>query len=483
MEYKWKALSVTSVGSLMAAVDSTIVLLAILPMAQDLRSDFVVMVWVVIAYLLANTAFVLSLGRIGDMYGRKKMYNLGFVIFTAGSVLCGLATSAPVLVAFRALQGLGAAMLTANSFAILSEAFPPQERGKGFGVIAIVWGVGSILGIVLGGFLISFTSWRWIFLINLPVGVFGTWWAWRALHAVPSSGRKESFDLPGAALFTLALSAFLFGVTWGLLHAWTDAVTLGCFALAAVGLVAFLAWELRAAKDPIVPFDVFGNWTFTLSTSTAAVQSLATFSVNFLLVFYLEGIAGLDVLTASYLIVPMALVTALVGPFAGRVSDRIGARVVATAGLVVQAVALVVLSRLSTGTPLVEVALVEAGFGLGAGLFWAPNTSTIMSAAPRGRYGVASGLMNTFRNTGMVLSFALALVATTRVIPKQVVNELFVGNFTGRLPASEATAYLSGQSFAFVLSAALVGLAAVLSLLRQTPAPAPRREEADVASK
>ncbi len=160
MEYKWKALSVTSVGALMASIDSTIVLLALLPMAEDLHSDFIVMIWVVVAYLLVNTAFVLSLGRIGDMYGRKRMYNTGFVVFTIGSVLCGISPDAIMLVGFRAVQGFGAALLTANSFAILSEAFPIKERGRAFGLIAIVWGAGSVLGIVLGGFIITFATWR-----------------------------------------------------------------------------------------------------------------------------------------------------------------------------------------------------------------------------------------------------------------------------------------------------------------------------------
>ena len=151
MEYKWRAFSVTSVGAMMSAVDSTIVILALLPIAVDLNTDFVTVVWVVISYLLVNTALVLSLGRIADMYGRKRMYNIGFVVFTVGSVLSGLAPNGATLVGFRALQGMGAALLTANSFAILSEAFPQKERGKAFGANAILWGVGSTLGIVLGG--------------------------------------------------------------------------------------------------------------------------------------------------------------------------------------------------------------------------------------------------------------------------------------------------------------------------------------------
>jgi len=209
MQYKWSALSVTSVGALMAAVDSTVVLLALYPIAENLRSDFVTMVWVIIAYLLVNTALVLSLGRLADMYGRKKMYNVGFVVFTIGSALCGLAFTGISLVGFRVIQGAGAALLTANSFAILSEAFPRNEMGKAFGVNSIVWGIGAVLGIVLGGVIITFTSWRLIFLINVPIGIFATIWAHHTLRESAKSSKKESFDLPAALTFTIGLLCVL----------------------------------------------------------------------------------------------------------------------------------------------------------------------------------------------------------------------------------------------------------------------------------
>ncbi|MGI0068268.1 MAG: MFS transporter, partial [Thermoplasmata archaeon] len=195
MDYKWKAFSVLSVGTLMAAVDGTIVLLALVPIAQDLQSSYVTIIWVVIAYLLATTALVLSLGRISDIYGRKRMYNLGFVVFALGSALSGFAGSGLQLVGFRALQGVGAALLTANAFAILSEAFPREERGRAFGMIAIVWGLGSVLGILLGAVIISVTVWRVIFWINIPIGIFGTLWAYRTLRESKNpASQGESFD-------------------------------------------------------------------------------------------------------------------------------------------------------------------------------------------------------------------------------------------------------------------------------------------------
>jgi len=208
------------------------------------------------------------------------------------------------------------------------------------------------------------------------------------------------------------------------------------------------------------------NRVFSLSLTTAMLQSLALFSVDFLLLFYLEGIAGLPVLTASYLIIPMALALSLVGPFAGRLSDRFGARIIASVGLSIQVAVLFLLRGLTTTTSLVQLGIIEAFYGVGAGLFWPANTSAIMASSPPARYGVSSGMMNTFRNTGMVMSFALALTAVTGVIPTKIVYQLFIGTFSGTLAPNYASAYLSGQSYAFGISAVLLVLSTLFSLIR-----------------
>jgi len=466
MDYKWKTFSVTSVGSLMSAVDSTIVLLALVPIAEELRSDYVTMVWVVVAYILANTALVLSLGRLADLYGRKRMYNLGFVVFIIGSALCGLATSGLTLVGFRALQGVGAALLAANSFAILSEAFPRNERGRAFGATSIVWGSGTILGIILGGLIITYTSWRLIFLINLPIGAFGTIWAYRTLKETRANAGTTYIDLPATASFTIGLLALVFGITWGIIYSWNDPVTVLSLASSPVILAFFVYWEVRRSKDPVIDFSMLQNRVFSLSLATAMLQSVALFSVNFLLIFYLEGIAGLPILTASYLIIPMAVTSSLIGPFAGRLSDRIGARIIASLGLMIQVAVLLMLRALTATTTLGQVAIIEAAYGVGSGLFWPANTSAIMASSPPDRYGVSSGIMNTFRNTGMVMSFALALTAVTGVIPTATVYELFIGTFSGTLAPNYASGYLSGQSYAFGISAILLIASTLFSLVR-----------------
>ena len=457
----------------MAAVDSTVVLLALFPMAADLHSDFVTMIWVIIAYLLVNTALVLSFGRLADMYGRKLMYNVGFVVFTIGSALCGFAPNGLSLVAFRVIQGTGAALLTSNSFAILSEAFPRQETGRAFGLMAIVWGVGSVLGIVLGGVIITYTSWRLIFLINVPIGIFATAWAYKTLKTIKPQGQRGSFDIPAAVSFTGGLLSLLVGISWGLLYSWHDSVTIASLALSPVIFALFVIWEARFSKDPILNFDFFKNRTFACSIVAALLQFLAIFSVNFLLIFYLEGIYGLSALESSYLIIPFALASAVIGPMGGILSDRFGFRKISLCGLALIEVALILFSRLTPSTTLTEIALIEMVSGTGLALFWPSNTSAIMSSTPPAKFGVGSGIMNTFRNTGMILSFALSLTATTAVIPPAVVYSLFIGNLTGKLSTTLASSYLSGESFAFEISAVLIVIAFIFVYMAGDKKPLP----------
>ncbi|MDG7044528.1 MAG: MFS transporter [Nitrososphaerota archaeon] len=470
MEYKWTVWSVVVIGSLMAAVDSTIVILAILPIAEDLRTDYITIIWVIVAYILVNTSLMLSLGRIADIYGRKRLYNFGFIVFIIGSALSGFSTSGLMLVGFRAVQGIGAALLTSNSFALISEVFPPQERGKAFGLNSIVWGTGSVLGIILGGLIITYTTWRMIFFINVPIGAAGTYLAYRFIkRSNGNGGRRESFDIIAAISFTGGLLFALLGATWGLLYSWTDPLTLAFFILSPISFAIFAFYEMRLSKDPIIDFRMFRNRVFSFSVTVGLLQSLALFSVNYLLMFFFEGIVGLPIITAAYLILPMALMSSVIGPFAGRWSDRVGARIIGTVGLAIQAVALVLLAMLTLHTSIYDVAAIEAIYGVGGGMFWPANTSAIMSSSSRERYGVASGVMNTFRNTGMVMSFVLALVAATSVIPSAIVYRLFVGNLSGRLSVSLSMAYLSGQRFAFLISTVLLLAAVAMSSVRGKP--------------
>jgi EmrB/QacA subfamily drug resistance transporter len=462
--YKWIVLSVTTVGALMAAIDSTIVVLGLPDMMLSLHSDLVAMIWVIMAYILVSSIFLLTFGRVADLFGRVRMYNLGFVVFTIGSVLCGLSADATQLILSRVVQGAGAAMMVVNSAALITEVFPPDERGRALGINAITWAAGGVLGPILGGLLLNSGSWRWIFFINVPIGVFGATWGYLALKDISTRRKGEKFDPLGALTFSLSLTALLMALTLGIQFSWTSAPILILFGVFVVMLVIFLLWE-RRSKNPILDFALFKPRVYTFSALAAMMQSLALFSVNFLIVFYLQGVRGYDPLTAALMLIPLPLVSSVMGPISGMIADRIGARIPATVGLVIQAVALLLLTSLTDTTPYPQLAVILALMGLGGGMFFPPNTSAAMNAAPKERLGIASATLATMRQVGMVTSFALSLAIAAASLPKDVMMQLFVGtNIT--LGSEVVQNFVIGMRSAFVMSIVLCLIAAGISLVR-----------------
>ena len=478
IEYKWIALSVTTIGALMSAIDSTIVILALPQMMDRLHAGLVEMIWVIMGYILVSTVLLLVFGRIADMFGRVRLYNIGFVIFTVGSALCGISQNAAELIAARVLQGAGAALLMVNSTAIITEAFPPQERGRALGINGITWAIGGIAGPLLGGLLLSVASWRWIFYINVPIGVIGSLWGYIALREQSYRNRAERFDARGAATFSVGLVALLFALTLGIQAGWGSWPILSLFALFAAMSVAFLAGERRSAM-PVLDLSLFANRVYSFSVIAAMLQALAMFAVNFLVIFYLQVVRGYDPLRAALLLIPLSAVSAVVGPLSGIAADRVGARLPATAGLLVQGLAL--LWFIVTLSPTTSYGAIAAGLalvGLGGGLFWAPNTSAAMNSAPRNRLGIASAALATLRQTGMVTSFALSLAVAAGSLPRNVMMQLFVGTNTA-LGAQPQRAFILGMRHAFAVSVVLCAIAASISFVRgaelgqpaQVPAP------------
>jgi EmrB/QacA subfamily drug resistance transporter len=468
--YKWIALSVTTIGSLMAALDSTIVVFALPDMMKELHADMVEMVWVMMAYLLISTLFFLTFGRIADMLGRVRMYNLGFVIFTVGSMLCGLAGGATQLILFRLVQGVGASLLMVNSVAILTEAFPPEQRGLGIGINAVTWATGGVFGPILGGLILSITSWRWIFFINLPIGVFGAVWAYRALKEISVRKTGERFDVPGAVTFSIGLTALLLFLTLGIQRGWGSAAMLVLLALSLAMFALFYAVE-RRVPYPVLDLSLFSARAYNYAVLAATVQSLAIFAVNFLIVFFLIGVRNYSALSAALLLIPLPVMLAVTAPLSGRLSDRIGPRVPTTFGLLIQCGALLWLTTLVYTTSYAELAVALALMGLGGGLFYAPNTSSAMSAAPAHRFGIASGTLFTLRQSGMVTSYALSLAIAAASLPRNIMLQLFVGtNVT--LGSAVTREFVRGIHNAFYVSSVLCLIAALLSLERgKTPPP------------
>jgi EmrB/QacA subfamily drug resistance transporter len=461
--YKWVALSVTTLGAAMAAIDSSIVVLGLPTIMTDLRSDLVTMIWVLMGYILMSTVFLMLFGRLADMFGRVRMYNLGFGVFTIGSLLCALAGSGPQLVLFRLVQGVGGAMLMANGIAIITEAFPPGERGRAMGINSITWAVGSIVGPVAGGLILAVLSWRWIFLVNVPVGILGTAWGYLALHEIGQPRRGERFDLRGMALFSGGISCLLVALSQGISWGWLSP---GILALGAgfVLLEGLFVLSERAPGAHFIEPTLFRSRIFAFGTAAASLQSLSMFAGNFLVVFYLQGVKGVAPLGAALMILPLSLVQSVVGPLGGALSDRIGARGPATAGLLLQAVACVILAQLTAASPYPVLLVGLLVLGVGGGLFWSPNTSAVMGAAPVERLGVASATLATFRQTGMVTSFALALAVAAAAIPARLVGEIFLGTSV-QLGTPDMSAFTVGMAHALVVSALIVVAASAMTFI------------------
>ncbi|MGB9772782.1 MAG: MFS transporter [Bacteroidota bacterium] len=464
LEYKWIALSVTAIGALMASIDSTIVVLALPDMMVKLHTDLIHMVWVIMGYILVSTVFLLTFGRIADMLGRVRMYNLGFVVFTIGSALCGVSAGAMRLILFRLLQGSGAAMMLVNSPAIITEVFPPHERGRALGLNGVTWALGAVASPILGAVILTVTDWRWIFFINVPIGTLGALWGYRALREMSKPKQGEKFDPVGAGLFSFSLTALLLALTLGIEYGWTDLLILILFAAFVVGLTLFLWWEKRTV-DPMLDFSLFKNRVYNFSVLAAMLQSLGLFAVNFLIVFYLQAVRGYNPLQAALLLIPLPTVSAVVTPLSGWLADRIGARVPATLGLLLQAAALMWFTKLSPATPYIQLAAGLGLMGLGGGMFWSPNTSAAMNGAPLQRLGIASATLATLRQAGMVTSFALALAVAASSLPRKVVMQIFVGTSV-TLGSKPMQAFVIGMHSAFTVSIALCMLAAGFSMVR-----------------
>ncbi|HEX6447967.1 MAG TPA: MFS transporter [Trebonia sp.] len=448
-------------GVLMTAVDTTIVVLALPEIERSLHIALSAVVWVIISFLLVITLLATQVGRLGDMFGRVRMYETGFAVFVVGSLLCALSWNEASIIAFRIVQGVGGALIMANSGAVIADLYPREQRGRAYGFTSVGWTMGAVLGVVLGGLIVTYVSWRWIFWINVPTGVAAVGAAVRVLR---DSGERirHRLDLPG--MITLGLG--LFGVLWAmtkLANGPLDATMVGYLVGGVVFLVVFVVIERRAAA-PMLPLRLFKVPTMTASLLASLFQGLASFAVLFLLLMYLQGPRGLSPIHASLLLVPGYVVGGGVGPLAGRLADRRTPVLPATLGLALQVVALLCYAQLTLSTPLWVIVVISLVNGVGASFFFPGNSSAIMKAAPQEMFGIVSGIMRTFANIGMVFSFAVAILVASRSISRGLAFAIFVGTTT--LHGELAVAFTTGLHAAFYASVAFMVIAAVLSATR-----------------
>jgi len=397
------ALVAATLAALLTAFTGSSVNIALPAITHDLSLDAILLSWIPTSYLLAAAMFLVPIGRLADIHGRKKVFALGTAVFTSSSVLAGLAPSAAVLIAARVLQGIGAAMISGTGIAILTSVFPPEERGRVLGINVAAVYVGLSLGPPLGGVLTEQLGWRSIFLVTIPLGLVIVAFVLWLLEGEWAEARGEPFDLPGSVIYALALVALMYGFSE--LPGWTGA---GLIAAGLVGFVGFGAWELHTGS-PVLNLRLFsGNRPFTFSNLAALIHYSAVFAVSFLLSLYLQYIKALTPQQAGLVLIFQPVMQAAFSPAAGRFSDRVEPRILASAGMMLTATGLFLLIFLGPETPMWAIIATLILFGLGYALFSAPNMNAIMGSVERKSYGVASGTLATMRVIGQVLSMGIA---------------------------------------------------------------------------
>lgn len=465
MEYKWIVLTVTTVGIFMATLDSSIIVVGLPQVVLALHTNLVVGVWFITIYRLMITVLLVVFGRLADLYGRVRLYTWGFAIFSLGSLLSGLSISPEQLLTFRLVQGIGAALLFVNAVAIVTDAFSGGELGKGIGINQVAINAGTITGYTLSGILIQLFTWRSIFLVNVPIGFFGTYWSRKRLREISTPARGETFDVFGAVTFSGFITLLLLGLTIGSV---TNPVSLSLVTLSILLFVVFVFVE-RRAKFPVLDLSLFRIRLFTAGNIANLLSGLAFAALAFVVTLYFQLVRGYDPLHAGIALIPLDATLILIGPISGTLSDKWGARGLSTIGLVLAAAGFLFLSGFDTTTsyPQIAIGLVVVGFGIG--LFRSPNASSVMGSVPGAKRGVSSGVRSLMINTSVVASIPLALATMTADLPyNRLIN--IIGNVNnvanGQITTMDLSQFLAGLQHALIILAALILASSGFSFLR-----------------
>lgn len=406
-DQKWWVLLAIGIGTFMTALDTSVVN-TILPLIRDTFNSSVANVeWVVTIYLLLLNGLLLSFGRLGDLRGHKSIYLSGFGIFVLSSMMCGLAKSVGWLVIFRAIQASGAAMLAANSPAILTKNFPPEQRGKALGLQATMTYLGLTVGPSLGGWLADAWDWPLVFYINVPVGIAAFIISWRVIPNDSVQRSSDRFDLTGASLFLLGLSLLLLGLNQGHNLGWTSLPILAVLFCAILLMILFL-WVERRTISPMLDLSLFKQSSFTYAAMSAVLNYIGVYSVIFLMPFYLIQGLGLSPTQTGLILTSQPIIMAVVAPLSGSISDKVGTRLPTALGMTILTIGLWLLAQLGPESSRIEIVASLGVVGMGTGIFISPNNSALMGSAPRPRQGIAAAILATARNFGMVLGIGLA---------------------------------------------------------------------------
>lgn len=460
----WPALWALCLGFFMILVDTTIVAVAQPAILTGLDTDINNVIWVTSAYLLAYAVPLLVTGRLGDKFGPKNLYIAGLVVFTLASLWCGMSGSIEMLIAARAVQGLGAAMITPQTMAVITRVFPSDQRGTAMGAWGAVAGVATLVGPILGGVLVDSLGWEWIFFVNLPVGVLAIALALRYVPVLPTHDHK--FDILGVILSAVGLFCIVFGIQEGQKHDWN----VGIWILILAGVVVFAGfvyWQAVNSNEPLVPLVLFRDRNFSLSNVGIAAMGFAMAGMMLPIMFYAQSVTGLSPTRSALLFVPMALLTGILAPNVGRLVDRTHPRYIAGSGLFILAVALLWFAyEMTPSTAIWKLLLPIAVMGVANALIWSPLAATATRNLPLSRAGAGSGIYNTTRMIGSVLGSA----GIGALIQSRLAAELPTGGassganeFAGRVPEQLREGFTAAMAQSLVLPAGvlIVGVIAV----------------------
>ena len=460
----------------MATLDASIIVVGLPTVIEDLHTNLVVGVWIITIYRLMITILLVSIGRFADLYGRVRLYNMGFAVFTIGSLLCALAPTAEALLLFRLVQGVGAALLFVNSVAIVTDAFAGKSLGQGIGMNQVAINAGTIVGYTLSGLLIGtpVLGWRTIFLVNVPVGLFGTYWSKKRLREIHHSSHREKFDKLGALTFSSSLTSLLLGLTLGGL---TSPLTLTLVTLSILLMALFLLLE-RRVQHPVIDLSLFKNRLFTTGNIANLLSGLAFAALAFTMTLYFQLVRGYDAYHAGIALIPLEVTLLLVGPVSGSLSDRWGARGLSTLGLVTSSAGFLLLANINRTTSDQQILFSLGVIGVGVGLFRSPNASSVMGSVPADQRGISSGLRATIINTSIVASIPLALALMTSDIPYDRLVGIIGQN---QLSPTDASSFLAGIQHALIAFAVITLISAIFSLLRGPRTPPGTEKLAETA--
>lgn len=465
MQYKWTVLSNTTLGVLMSSLDTNIVLIALPTIAKQLPGTSLLdLIWILIGYQLITAAILVSFGRLADMFGRVKLYNLGFIIFTAGSALCSVSFTAFELILFRMIQGVGAAFLFSNSAAIITDAFPISERGKALGINQVAIVFGAAMGLVFGGFLVSLLGWRSIFWVNIPIGVFASLWSHLKLKELATIERGQRIDLTGNFTFAGGLALMLVAITVFSLGSLSGLYALLMILFGLALIIFFVIVEVRT-HYPMFNMSLFKIRAFSFGSLALLLNALANGAVTIVLVFYLQGpTMRLTPLVAGIFLVPMSASLAVTGPVSGILSDRYGQRFFAVFGLVTSIIGFSLLSRIGNTITFTQLLLPLIFVGVGMGFFASPNRSGIMSGSPPRYRGVASGMSATMNNVGRTFSTGIAFLVIAIGTPLTQLKSIFVGSAV-QSNAPWVADFISSIHYVYIIGIVMLAAAIIPSVL------------------